>query len=174
MTKNEDVSCPSAPQPISPFRKVVNDPSAATPICDYSLITPSQALPPVGEGNTPEAIATHGVKFDGEKVRWDLLPAYPLSLVAEVFSLGARKYAAHNWRKGIKASRYFAAMMRHAWAWWAGEKFDKDGGQHHLASVAFNALCLMEIEVTNPEMDDRYLENVAVPIDTCVNIHYPK
>jgi hypothetical protein len=34
-------------------------------------------------------------------------------------------------------------MMRHAWAWWQGERDDPMDGQHHLASVAWGALALM-------------------------------
>lgn len=97
----------------------------------------------------------HGVKLDQEKLRYDLIPAAPLAELARVFTIGAGKYGDHNWRRGLHYGRVFAAMMRHAWAWWAGERADPEDGQHHLSSVAWCALALMELEHTRPDLDDR-------------------
>jgi hypothetical protein len=98
---------------------------------------------------------TEGRKDDIGKLRFDLLPVRPLMQVAEVYTIGAAKYADRNWEKGLKWGRVFAAMMRHAWRWWGGEVRDPVDGQHHLASVVWCALALMEYEVTHPELDDR-------------------
>lgn len=97
---------------------------------------------------------SEGRKDDTGKLRYDLFPA-SLSEVAQVYTLGAAKYSDRNWEKGLKWSRVFSAMMRHGWAWWWGEVTDKVDGQHHLASVAWCALALMEYERTHPELDDR-------------------
>lgn len=96
-----------------------------------------------------------GVKHDSGKLRFDLLPVFPLSKLAEVYTIGARKYDDRNWEKGIAFGRVFAAMMRHAWKWWSGERFDQQDGQEHLASVAWCAFSLMEFQNTHPELDDR-------------------
>jgi len=63
------------------------------------------------------------VKFDSEKVRLDLLPALPLIAVARVFQFGAKKYGEYNYAEGdgLKASRLYAAALRHLFAWWTGE-----------------------------------------------------
>ena len=98
---------------------------------------------------------TGGRKDDEDKLRFDLIPARPLEQVARVYTIGARKYDDRNWEKGLSWGRVFAAMMRHAWAWWRGETFDVTDGQHHLASVAWCALALMEYEQTHQELDDR-------------------
>lgn len=98
---------------------------------------------------------TEGRKDDTGKLRFDLLPVGPLMKVAEVYTIGAVKYSDRNWEKGIKWGRIFAAMMRHAWNWWWGEKNDPIDGQHHLSSVVWCALSLMEYEETHPELDDR-------------------
>lgn len=95
-----------------------------------------------------------GVKNDGGKLRFDLLPVRPMEYVAEVFTLGAKTYADRNWEKGLKWSRVYGAALRHLFKWWRGERVDPDG-QHHLASVVWCALALMEYEYTHPEMDDR-------------------
>jgi len=97
-----------------------------------------------------------GIKFDKGKERFDLLPVLPLMEVAQVYTMGAEKYEDRNWEKGMKWSRIFAAMLRHAFKYWAGEVRDKENGQHHLASVVFNAFALMEYERTYPELDDRW------------------
>ena len=104
---------------------------------------------------TPRDKFTEGKKFDEGKLRFDLIPVRPLERVAEVYTIGATKYEDENWRKGIRWSRIFGAMMRHAWAWKRGETHDPKDGQHHLASVVWTALTLMEYEETCPELDDR-------------------
>ena len=98
---------------------------------------------------------SEGNKNDTGKLRFDLIPSKPLELLAEVYTIGAKKYSDRNWEKGIQWGRIFAAMMRHAWAYWRGEKLDPVDGQHHLASVAWGAFALMEFETTHPELDDR-------------------
>lgn len=100
-------------------------------------------------------MADEGRKDDGGKLRFDLLPPVPLMRIAEVYTIGAKKYSDRNWEKGILWGRIFGAMCRHAWNWWAGQKNDPVDGQHHLASVAWCAMTLMEYENTHPELDDR-------------------
>lgn len=87
--------------------------------------------------------------------RFDLLPPGPLSLVARHFGIGADKYADRNWERGYDWSLSFAAMQRHAWAFWSGEDLDPESGSPHLAAVCFHALALMEWATTHPELDDR-------------------
>ena len=96
-----------------------------------------------------------GVKNDTGKERFDLFPPKPLFEIARVFTIGAKKYDDRNWEKGMSWGRIFSAMMRHAWKWWMGEKYDTVDGQHHLASVAWCAMVLMEYENTKSEFDDR-------------------
>lgn len=96
-----------------------------------------------------------GVKNDAGKLRFDLIPVAPLRAIADVYTRGAAKYSDRNWERGLAWGRVFAAMMRHAWAWWGGERLDPVDGQHHLASVAWCAMALIEFERTHPELDDR-------------------
>lgn len=100
-------------------------------------------------------MSSEGRKDDTGKMRYDLIPAYPLELLAEVYTIGCKKYNDRNWEKGLTWGRVFAAMMRHAWKWWNGEERDQKDGQHHLASVAWCAFALMEYGVTHNELDDR-------------------
>ena len=103
----------------------------------------------------------------GNKIqRFDLIPTRPLEAIAEVYGKGARKYADRNWEKGYKWGLSFAAMMRHAWAFWRGEEYDNHKAdcppecvQHtecpHMACVAWHAIALLEFSRTHPELDDR-------------------
>jgi hypothetical protein len=102
---------------------------------------------------------TGGIKHDFGKLRFDLFPMMPLLKLAKLFTIGKEKYGTRNWEKGMKFGRLFAAMMRHAIKWWAGEICDPVDGQHHLAAVMWNAMVLMELERTHPEMDDREPQN---------------
>lgn len=102
-----------------------------------------------------DELPTGGRKDDQGKLRIDLIPVSPFLETAKVFTVGAEKYGDRNWEKGMSFCRCFAAMQRHAWAWMHGETRDLVDGQHHLSSVAFYALALMELEETHPEFDDR-------------------
>lgn len=98
-------------------------------------------------------------KTGGEKgkklQRFDLIPPGPLWQLAEHYGRGAEKYADRNWERGVDWSLAFAALQRHAWAWWNGEDDDPETGSHHLACVAWHAFALLEYQRTHPELDDR-------------------
>ena len=95
------------------------------------------------------------VKFDGEKVRYDLIPADSLHKLAEVYTFGARKYADENWRKGMSWKRIFGAIMRHSWAWFRGEDNDPESGLPHLAHAAWGFFTLMHFSDHCKKYDDR-------------------
>ncbi len=99
-------------------------------------------------------------KTGGEKgakpERYDLIPWGPMAEVARLYGKGAEKYTDHNYRRGYDWSLSFAAMMRHATQFWNGEDYDEESGCHHLASVVFHAMALIEFGKTHPELDDRY------------------
>ena len=82
-----------------------------------------------------------GAVRDGQtgKGRFDLLPYHAIERVAKVFELGAAKYEARNWEKGIPTHRFMDSGLRHAMKFLAGHE-DED----HLAMAAWNLLCLLE------------------------------
>ena len=100
-----------------------------------------------------ETITTPGRKDDTNKLRWDLLPRSTEEVIF-VYTQGAAKYNDRNWEKGLSWHRVFRAMITHAFLWWWGEQ-RHERGMHHLGSVAWCALALMEYERTHPELDDR-------------------
>jgi hypothetical protein len=117
-------------------------------------------LPPVSSstqinGDTRVVNAATGGAKGSKLARFDLLPAGPLIQLAEHYGRGAAKYADRNWELGYDWSLAFAAMMRHAWAFWNGEDNDAETGSPHMAAVAFHAFTLMEFPHTHPELDNR-------------------
>ena len=133
--------------------------------------------PLLGPGNPMERIGkalgvldSKGIKNDEGKLRFDLIPVYPLEELARVYTLGAGKYDDHNWRKGFKWGRIFAAMCRHAWAWWRCERNDAQDGQLHLASVAWCAFTLMEFERFKLGEDNRWRHNGDTLSDAIRNL----
>lgn len=88
-----------------------------------------------------------GMKFDGDKVRMDLIDPNFVTGVGQVLTFGAKKYAPNNWQKVDNAEdRYYAAALRHLLAWRAGEKLDPESGLNHLKHVATNIMFLMYFE----------------------------
>lgn len=84
-----------------------------------------------------------GIKYDTEKTRFELLPFEQIEQVAEVLTIGAKKYADDNWKKVMPRSRYIGASLRHIFAWIRGEKLDKETGKSHLAHAVCCLLFLM-------------------------------
>lgn len=81
-----------------------------------------------------------GIKFDGDKPEFSLLPTGTLNPVLKVLGIGKKKYAKDNWQRVDNAKeRYFNAAMRHITSWWEGEKTDPETGENHLA----HALCCL-------------------------------
>lgn len=105
------------------------------------------------------AASLAGRKNDDGKVRLDLLPTEALEEIAKVLTFGAKKYAAHNWRKGFVWSRTVAAMLRHLYAWMRGEDKDPESGLSHMAHVGCNVLFLLTFIVTKTGEDDRFKED---------------
>lgn len=100
-------------------------------------------------------IDPQGRKDDNGKLRFDLLPAYPLEQLVALYTFGADKYDPWNWAKGMKWTRIYAALMRHIQAWRQGEDNDPEHKLSHLVSVAWCAFTLIEYARLHPELDDR-------------------
>lgn len=100
-------------------------------------------------------VSSTGGEKGVKRARFDLIPAGPLRLVAEHYGIGAEKYDDRNWERGYEWSKSFGAMMRHAWAFWAGEDLDPESSSPHMAAVCFHALALMEFAEAHPDFDDR-------------------
>lgn len=96
------------------------------------------------------------LKFDQEKVAVELLPMVALVEVSRVLTYGAKKYAVHNWRKGLLWSRLLGGALRHLFAWATGEDEDPETGISHLAHAACCVLFLLEFTKAGGGTDDRW------------------
>jgi hypothetical protein len=90
------------------------------------------------------------------KPRLDLLPTAPLEEVAAVLAVGANKYGPCNWCRGARWGRYFAALLRHLFAWWRRENRDPETGLSHLAHACCCLMFLMEYQRNGWGTDDRF------------------
>src|SRR3990167_4191914 len=95
---------------------------------------------------------SEGTKHDEDRLRYDLIPVSTLHALATILTFGAKKYAPRNWEKGIAWGRVFAALMRHLWAWWGGQRCDEETGESHLWHAQCCLSFLIEYEVSHPEL----------------------
>ncbi len=85
-----------------------------------------------------------GLKFDKDKIRFELIPPEVEKAFATILTYGAKKYGDRNWELGIDWSRVYGAMQRHLHDWKMGEKIDKESGHPHL----WHALACLSFLVT--------------------------
>lgn len=99
---------------------------------------------------------TKAVKYDGGKPPMSLLPSAALKEIAKVLDFGATKYSAHNWRKGLKWSKLYNALLRHIFSHMDGEDLDDETKLSHLAHAGCCILFLLEHELKGLGEDDRF------------------
>lgn len=91
-----------------------------------------------------------GTKYDSGKVRFSLVPSKSQLAVVKVLEYGAQKYSPDNWRYVDDIpTRYYDAMMRHVYAYRAGEPLDPESGLPHLAHAICCLMFIMEIDLEN-------------------------
>jgi hypothetical protein len=117
---------------------------AGNGVCPRRQFVDSNYAYPPGCAKYPSSLGAAvkdepGSKFDGDKIRTDLLPVEALEGVSAVLSYGSKKYGDRNWEKGMSYSRPYAACLRHLFAWWRGEDIDPETGLSHLD----HALCCL-------------------------------
>ncbi len=105
--------------------------------------------------------AGSGSKHDAGKEPVGLIPREALLAEARVLAFGAEKYAAHNWRKGMRWSRLGDAAMRHLRAWLDGEDNDPETGLPHLAHLRCCAGFLLAYAERGAGTDDRHTAEKA-------------
>lgn len=97
------------------------------------------------------------MKFDQQKPPLHLLDSDALEGLARVLEFGAKKYAAHNWRKGISYSRLIGAALRHTFAILKGEDVDPESGLSHVDHLGCCWMFLSNMMKNRKDLDDRYV-----------------
>ena len=82
------------------------------------------------------------LKFDKDKLKYDLIPTEAIKALAEVLTYGAKKYKPDNWKNCEDVSRYIAALMRHLEAYRSGKTVDDESGLPHIYHLLTNAAFL--------------------------------
>lgn len=129
---------------------------------------PGDVVPTEGSGWEGEA-TSGGTKHDSDKPRMDLIDSYAMEMLAEVLTFGAKKYAAHNWRKGIAYSRLIAAALRHIYAINNGQNDDPETGLPHAAHAMCCMMFLVWMQAERDDMDDRWEQPESEDTDALVN-----
>lgn len=114
-------------------------------------------------------MSEQGRKYDGGKLRYDLVPALALEEVVKVITKGAEKYDPENWKRVPEGRRrYYAAAMRHMEAWRKGEKQDEIG-THHIANAISNLMFILEKELQGWKDVPEVVEDISE--QECVDYH---
>lgn len=97
-----------------------------------------------------------GLRYNNEKLRYDLLPTDATAELVRVLTYGSKKYAARNWERGQTWSTPYASCMRHLQAWHSGEDRDPESGLLHLAHAVCNLFFLLAFQLRGmTSLDDR-------------------
>lgn len=108
---------------------------------------------------------THGMKDLEGKLRFDLIPPEVDKALAEVLTIGAKKYADRNWEKGLfLVKEHLGAMKRHINKWESGEDLNKEvdlkgnpiSELNHLKHALWHLMAMVvQIERGRTDLDDR-------------------
>ena len=106
-------------------------------------------------GRNPEFDEIRGLRYNSDKLRYDLIPPLAQRECAKVWTKGLDKYPAGNWEKGMPWSEVIASALRHLEAIRLGEDIDQESGCLHAAHLQCNAQMLTEYYFTKKEFDNR-------------------
>ncbi len=106
--------------------------------------------------NPKNPVSDTAVKFDAEKLRFELISDVAEAGLAQVLTFGAKKYAADNWRKGMEWRRVIGALKRHLHAFSCGEDIDPESGLPHIDHAMCCVMFLSEYQKLQLGTDDRF------------------
>lgn len=118
------------------------------------------ASPAAKRANEERITSTTGGEKGKKAEQFSAMPWDVLQELARHYGEGAKKYAAHNYRRGYDWSLSFDAAQRHLAAFWAGETLDEETGSKHVVAAAFHCLALAVFINDHPSFDDRYVAEV--------------
>ena len=139
----------------------------------FDPIAPLGGFSPVTEDTTPRPPTTGakdggGLRYNSDKLRYDLQHPVAIEGLVRVLTKGAKKYAPHNWERGMKWSNILQSLKRHLAAIESGEDYDNETGELHIDHLQCNAHFLSAYYKIYPQGDDRnhsYLEDVKIGLD---------
>lgn len=110
-----------------------------------------------------------GRKFDGGKLRYDLVPVLAYEEITKVLTAGSLKYDDNNWQKVPKGrQRYLAAALRHIQDYRKGNVID-DGeggtGTHTLANAITDLMFILEKDLQGWPDEDEPKDTLPFPVE---------
>ncbi len=88
-----------------------------------------------------------GLRYNKNKVQFELVPPEWWWGIAEVMTRGAHKYEIRNWERGMAWAIPVGCIFRHLMKFLMGERFDPETGCHHMFMVAWNACALASYDI---------------------------
>jgi hypothetical protein len=107
-------------------------------------------------GNSKTVI--QGDRFNDGKLKWSLVDLDTFEPMVRVLEFGAKKYAAHNWKNGLKTTEIVESLQRHINAFMRGENIDPESGLPHIGHMQCNLMFLSYMMQFRPDMDNRFLD----------------
>lgn len=113
---------------------------------DLRDLTPDVEVDPLGKDQHEP-----GAKLDSGKVLpWLFITGFAnaMNAIAEVVTIGAKKYSPHGWSFVPDGSnRYMEAFGRHTLKLASGERYDNDTGCLHKVQMIWNLLASLELDL---------------------------
>ncbi|MFE6966718.1 dATP/dGTP diphosphohydrolase domain-containing protein [Agromyces sp. NPDC057679] len=163
---------------------------AATVWHFFTILESNQTHPgfdrrPYGAATSPKDTAPlHSSKVESIAVppkeipspyRHDLIPMYPYARVAEVFGAAAEVLDLLEVNpddpfieipESITFGTLYGLMQAHGSLYWAGEDLDQETGLPNLAFAAAYGMLLLELSISRPDADDRFLLGAPIGFDS--------
>lgn len=117
----------------------------------------------------------NGLRFNSNKLRYDLIHPKANEDFVRVLTYGANKYTtldkngevvndgSMNWREGLSWMSVIASLKRHIAAIENGEDYDSESGELHIAHAACNVHFLNAFYYIFPQGDDRPKRFLKLP-----------
>lgn len=96
-----------------------------------------------------------GLRLNGGKLKWSLVPFDALAPMVRVLQFGSKKYAPYNWQKGLSVVECVESLLRHTFAFLDGEDLDPESNEEHIGHIQANILFISWLLENKPEFDDR-------------------
>lgn len=101
------------------------------------------------------------LRYNEEKLRYDLLEPFAIEELVKVFTFGSKKYEDNNWLKGFKWTTILASLKRHLAEFEKGNDIDEESGLLHITHAAWNAMALISHYKYHPNLDNRFVKNIS-------------
>lgn len=107
-------------------------------------------------------MSEQGRKYDGGKLRYDLIPVLALEDMVKGLTFGTIKYDDNNWVKVPNGrKRYLAAALRHIQEYRKGNLWDEEQNIHHLSAAMNNLSFIVEKDLRGWEDSSDEQEDIS-------------